>query len=255
MTAMTSATLPTTRPVPPRNRVIAVTRLVFANRWTVLYLPTIILLSILALNIAIWLLVLYYSNGHLSKNAFAYSGAIFYVFVYMLVLAVQAVARTFPFALGYGITRREFSFGAGLAFVILAIIFSAIMTALAAIERATNGWGIGGSMFSPAYYRSDSYLAQFALYLFGLLFCLFLGSAAASVFVRWRGTGLVVFFIACAVFILGAAALIIADRSGAPFAAWAAATGVLGFEAWSLILTAILAVAGYFILRRATPKS
>ncbi|MDB5816493.1 MAG: transporter permease [Rhizobacter sp.] len=255
MTTMTS-TVPAIRTTRRPGRVLAVTRLVFANKWTVLYLPTIILLAILAMNLTIWLLIIYYDGtAHLSKNAFSYSGALFYVYIYMLVLAVQAVARTFPFALGYGATRRAFSLGAGLAFVILALIFSVLMTGLAMIERATNGWGIHGEFFSPLYYRSDSYLAQFGMYLFGLLFCLFLGSAAAAVFVRWRATGLVVFFILIAALLLGSAALIIGNNWGAAVVRWASDAGVLGVEAWSLALTAVFAVAGYFILRRATPRS
>lgn len=255
MTTMTSATVPAIRPAAHRNRVIAVTRLIFANRWTVLYLPTIILMAIFLMNIAIWLLVIANSNGQLKPDAFSYSGAIFYVFVYMMVLAVQAVSRTFPFALGYGVTRRNFALGAGLAFVILALVFSVLMTTGAAIEQATDGWGINGSFFEPVYYRSDSLGTQFGLYLFGLLLCLFLGAAAAAVFVRWRATGLVAFFIILAVVLLGSAWLIIANHWGASIGDWMVAAGSFGVAAWSLVLTAVFAVAGFLILRRATPRS
>jgi hypothetical protein len=255
MTAMTSATVPASRPAARQGRALAVTRLIFVNKWSVLYLPTIILLAILAMNIVIWLLILYYSGAaNLSPDAFSYSGALFYVFVYMLVVAVMAVARTFPFALGYGVTRRAFSLGAGLAFVLLSLIFSVIMIVLAAIERETGGWGFGGSMFSPVYFENDSYVIQFLMYFFGLLFFMFLGSAAAAVFVRWKATGLVAFFIICALLLIGTGALIVLLDAGDAVGNWIVTTGIFGIEAWSLVLSAIFAVVGYAILQRATPK-
>ena len=254
MTTMTTSAVPASGTAPHRNRVIAVTRLIFANRWTVLYMPTIILMSIFLLNIAIWLLVLGASDGHVSKNAFSYSGAIFYVFIYMMVLAIQAVSRTFPFALGFGVTRRNFALGAGLAFVILAVVFSVLMAILAMIEQATNGWGINAHFFAPNYYSTGGGLGQFAIYLFGLLFCLFLGAAASAVFVRWRAMGLTVFFILLAVVLVGGSALIVVAGWTRPVLDWFGTTGLIGSEAWSLVLTALFAVAGYLILRRATPK-
>jgi hypothetical protein len=144
-----------------QNRVLAVTRLQFVNRWTMFYLPAIILVAILLLNMAIWYIVLASlpsgTDVTHAQKGFQYSGAVFYIFIYMLVVAVQAISRTFPFALGFGVTRRNYYLGTALGFTLLAIAFSVLLTVLSIIELATNGWGAGGHMFTPTYLTDASW--------------------------------------------------------------------------------------------------
>jgi hypothetical protein len=88
------------------NRITAVTKLHFVNLWTIIWVPAIILGAILVLNIAIWWIVLSAidtAEGRANaQEGFGYSGSTFYIFVHMMVVAVQAFNLTFPFALGYG---------------------------------------------------------------------------------------------------------------------------------------------------------
>jgi hypothetical protein len=240
------------------NRVLAVARLHFVNRRSMFGVPALILGVILLLNAAIWYSVLAATPpadvAHAEKG-FGYTGAVFYIFVYMLVVAVQAMNRTFPFALGYGVTRRNFYLGSALAFVIMSIIYAAGLTVLSIIELATNGWGVGGHMFNPDYFTNSSWGVRFVMYLILFLFFFFLGSAVASVYVRWKATGIVVFFIIVAAILVGAFAIITLGAHWPAVVNWVADTGTFGMLAWSLVITAIAAVTGYFILRRATPKN
>jgi hypothetical protein len=257
MTTITeTAALPQQRPM---NRIVAVTRLHFVNRFSMLVLPVMILGFILIINAAIWYSVLIaLGSGHDSHDAqkgFSYTGAVFYIFIYMLVVAVQAMSRTFPFALGYGVTRRNFYLGSALSFVLLALIYSALLTILSVIELATNGWGAGGHMFTPTYFTSQSWGIRFLMYFFLFLFFLFLGSAVASVYVRWKTTGMVVFFGILALLLVGAVVIITLGQSWVAVADWFATTGAFGCTAWLLVPTVIAAVAGYFVLQRATPKN
>jgi hypothetical protein len=240
-----------------KSRILAVTRLHYVNRFQFVYQPLIILGGIFVLNLAIWLIIIDATpvgDRRVSEAHLSYSGAVFYIYVYALVIAVQAVARTFPFSLGFGVTRRNFSLGSAIAFALLAVIFAVVLTIMSAIEIATHGWGIGGYMFAPTYFTTRSWPLRFVMYLLPLLFCLFLGSAAASVWVRWKLTGLIVFFAILAIILLGTVAILTLGDHWGEFGDWLGATGLLGALLWLLVPTAVCALAGFVILRRATPK-
>lgn len=257
MTTIASAAS-TARPA-VQHRVLAVTRLQFVNRWSIFYLPAIILGTILLLNMAIWYIVLASlpsgADVTHAEKGFQYTGAVFYIFVYMFVVAVQAISRTFPFALGFGVTRRNYYLGTALAFTLLAIAFSVLLTVLSIIELATGGWGVGGHMFTPTYLTSASWGLRFVMYLCLFLFCLFVGSVIAAIYVRWRAIGITAFFVLVALLIVGGIAIVTLGHYWVQVGAWFATTGSVGLTAWLLLPAAIGGIAGYFVLRRATPKS
>ena len=114
MTAI-SAVLPAARRYESPRRILAVTRLHFVNKFQILVLPLIVLGGIFLLNLAIWYIVIDSTGGptpqNLAHTHLGYTGSVSYIFIYALVIAVQAISRTFPFSLGFGVTRRDFSLG------------------------------------------------------------------------------------------------------------------------------------------------
>ncbi|MEP6481686.1 MAG: ABC transporter permease [Rhodoglobus sp.] len=239
------------------HRIGNVVRLHFTNPWTILALPSIILTAIFLLNLAIWVTVyLSAAPDHRSQvsNGLQYTGSSFYIFVYMLVVAVQAISITFPFALGYGVTRRDYYRGTAVTFVILAAIYSAGMTLLSIIEDATGGWGVGGRMFSAVYF-GDSWPVRLYVYFVLLLLFFFVGTIFAAVWVRWKATGLATLFIAFGVLAVGLIALIILTSGWGNIAAFFVNAGFVGSASWSLAITAIAGLTGYLVLRRATPRT
>ena len=255
---MTTSTID--RPAATRgggSRIWAVVRLQFTNPWTVIILPWIILTAILLLNLGIWWII--YSNLSPADLANAqegtqYSGAISYAFVYMMVVAVQAINGYFPFALGYGVTRRDYYLGAALSFVLLSVYYSLGFTVFSLIEDATDGWWVGGTMFTAVYFGENP-LQRLFIFFAILMFFFFIGSAVAAVYVRWKSLGMIVFFAALAFLLLAVGALLTATESWPAVGAWFEANGFIGTFAWTLVPTAIAAITGYFILQRATPKS
>lgn len=238
-------------------RIWAVVRLQFTNPWTVLILPWLILVAILILNMGIWWLI--FSNVSAKDMADAqegtqYSGAISYGFVYMMVVAVQAINGYFPFALGYGVTRRNYYLGAALSFVLLSVYFSLGFTVFSLIEEATNGWWVGGTMFTAVYF-GDNPLERMFIFFAILMFFFFIGSAVASVYVRWKSLGMIAFFTALAFLVLGLGVVLTLTGTWPHVGAWFEANGLVGTFAWSLVPTGIAAITGYLLLRRATPKS
>lgn len=253
---MTTA-VATHAPATPLGRIVNVMRLHFANPWTTIILPWMILGIIFAANLAIWALIFANVSEEPDRadvaDGISYSGGIYYIFVYMMVVAIQAVSITFPFAQGYGVTRRDFYLGSALTFVVLALMYSAGLTILSVIEQLTNGWGFGGRMFAPVY-LGDSWVGHFFMYFVTMLFFFFVGAAIAAVWVRWKALGVTAFFIALGALLIGAAALMTFTGTWSIVGNFFAGAGLIGSFAWSLVITAIAAVTGFFILRRATPR-
>jgi len=249
------------RPVTGRttlSRILAVVKLQFTNPWSVLILPWLILIAILVMNIAIWWIIFTSAATDADRadirEGLLYGGAGSYIFVYMLVVAVQAINGYFPFALGFGVTRRNYYLGVALFFVIIAVIFTVGMSILGAIEEATDGWGMGGRMFTAAYF-GENWVERGFIYFTLLLFFFFVGSTVAAIYVRYRATGMTFFWLALSLALIVVGAIITLTQGWGAVGGWFADTGLVGSYAWSLVLTAIAAVSGYAVLRRATPKS
>ena len=258
---MTATTLPAARPAAPTalTRITNVARLQFANPRTVLVTPLIILGFIFVVNWIIWLLVRL-GTGGTEANAdvsmgFQYSGASLYVFVYMMVVAIIAMNSTFSLALGLGSTRRDYYLGTALAFIGISALYTVIYTVLAAIEKATNGWGLGGAMFNAVYFGDGPWYAQSFNVFAGFLFFFFVGTIFGAMFVRWKQTGLLLFSALLALIIVGILALITLTDGWKSVGDFFATVGFVGSYALSLILTALAGVAGFFTLSRATPRA
>ncbi|MWV60777.1 ABC transporter permease [Rathayibacter sp. VKM Ac-2754] len=252
MTALTDAR--------PRtgSRLLAVVRLHFANPATILYTPFVILMVIFLGNLAVWWLILQNldTQAEIDETTLGmqYSGATFFIFVYMMVVAVQAVNISFGLALGYGSTRREFSLGSAVTFIGLSFAWTALFAVLGGLEESTDGWGFGGNFFRSIYFGDGSLLERVFAVLCAFLFFFFVGAATASAYVRWRQRGMLVFFTVLGALVLGAVTLLTLTESWGEFGAFFARVGFVGGYALSLIPTALAALAGHLILRRATPR-
>lgn len=239
-------------------RVLNVTRLHLTNRFPMLVLPWLILGIIFIANVAIWMLIRTAAGVDAMNDAsdgMQFSGASSFIFVYMMVVAVQAVNSTFPFALGYGVTRRDFYLGSSLMFVLLGIYYAAGLTLLNVVERATDGWGLGGRMFDVVYFSTENVATQFLQFLLVFLFFFFVGAATGSVYVRWKSLGMIVFFALLGFAVIGVVAVVTLTESWPAVGRWFVDNGPLGVAAWLLVPTALSALAGFFLLRRATPRS
>jgi hypothetical protein len=251
--------VPTRAATTPISRITRIVKLNLTNPWTTIILPWLIIGAIFALSYGIWLIIFANISAEDASNAgegMQYSGASSWIFVYMMVIAVQAMNLTFPLALGYGVTRRDFYLGSSLTFVLLSAMYAVGLTILATIEEATNGWGLGGRMFTAIYFGGDDVVwwSRLLTFFFILLFFFFLGASVATLYVRWKANGLVAYFLALGVLAVGAVAfLTYTDNWG--LVGDFLSLGALGVSAWLLVPTALAGIAGYLVLRRATPRS
>lgn len=241
------------------SRVLPVARLLVANPWTTLVQPWLVLGVIFAANWLLWAIITATTSGDDRRDTldgFQYSGAVFYVFVYMLVVGVQAMNASFPFAMGLGASRRDFYLGTLLTFGGLSAVYAVGLTVLASLEDATGGWGLGGRLFAPVYFGADAWWGErLWLYLVGLLCCFIVGSSLGAVFVRWGSNGLIAFFAGAAALVVGGVALLTLTGSWPRLGAVLADAGAGGIVSALVVPAALAAIVGYAVLRRAQVRA
>lgn len=252
---MNTLTIP--QPVSLGRRILNVVKLNTVNPWTAIVMPWMILGFIFIVNYLIWWIIFAASGpentAEVSENL-QYSGASWFIFFYMMVVAIQTINLTFPLALGYGVTRRDFWLGASLTNVLLAAMFAIGLTILSIIESATNGWGLGGRMFTAVWFGETWPERLFVIFTL-LVFFLFFGSAIATVYVRWKANGVAGFFIALTLVLVGLAALVTFTENWPAVGSFFVTFGITGTVAWSYVVTVIAGITGFVFLQRATPKS
>ncbi len=238
-------------------RIANVVRMHVANPVPTLVVPWVITAAIFFVNLAIWLLVARAAGGvdEIEPGAFTYNGGISWIVFFMMVVAVQAMNLTFRFALGFSVTRRDYYLGSVLYFVLLSVIYATGLTALAGIERATDGWGLHAAFFAPWNLGAEPLGTLWFLYLMAMLLFFFLGAAVATVWVRWSSYGLYTFFIGLAVLVIGAAWLVTVTESWGEVGSFFTGNSLVAIAAWTAPLTLLCGVVGLLFMRRATPRS
>jgi len=188
------------------NAIWRIVRLLAVNPSIFFGIPWIILGAAWAVSMAIGLIA--HGTGANPADLQAgmrYSWAVMSPQWYLAVVGVQAVAFTFSFALGFGSTRRDYWLGMSTMFVLVALEMAVAIAVLVQIEKATNGWGLGISMFDALWYGQSWWLDFYTSFAMELA-VLFLGAGATAVYMRWRMHGMLVFWVSVVALILIGAA-------------------------------------------------
>ena len=248
---------PSITPLPPFTRIWNVLRLHLVNRQTYIGIPWIIIAGAWAVSMAIALIINLTAGADAAKATagMSYSWAVISPLWYMCAVAVLAIAQSFPFALGFGVTRHDFYLGTSLLFVLSSVANAIALSVLVEVEEWTSGWGIGAVMFRALFFEPGAFFANVFLFSVIQLGIFFIGACIATIYMRWRVMGMLVFWLGLVAVILGAIAWISLTFSWPLVGGWLSAQGVVGTFAWLLIPVALAAFFGYFILRRATPKN
>jgi hypothetical protein len=241
-------------------RIGRIVRLNLANPRTTIVLPALIEAGIFVLTFLVWLLVSANLDGADAADAAEgtqYSGAGSWIFFYMLIVAVQAMNLTFPLALGFGSTRRDFYLGSVLTFVLLSAGWAIALTLLSWLETITSGWGIGMRMFTAIYFGGGENVVWQRLVIFFcvMLFFFLIGTAFAAVYVRWKATGLVISFLLVGLALVGAIALFTYTQTWDAVGTFFMDAQAIGVALWLLVPAALAGGIGYLVMRRATPRS
>ncbi|WP_328392070.1 ABC transporter permease [Nocardia sp. NBC_00416] len=181
------------------------------------------------------------------------TGSIYAILGLMTAFYMSAMTQTFPFALGLGVTRRDFFAGTVLVGAVQVFGLGLLLWALAVVEGLTDGWGVRMEMFGLPADFTDSGLVQLATYpaFLALLACVSL--LLGAIFQRWRVNGL--YTAAAVVLIAGglAAVLVTWQRWWPEVGSWFADVPRVVPMAVLPAAVALVALAGaWATIRRAT---
>ena len=188
------------------------------------------------------------------NTGFEYSWAVLSPQWYLIVVGVQAVSYTFLFALGFGATRRDYWIGTSVMFVLASVLYAVVIATLLLIERATGGWGIGAGMFDALWYVGADWLTAFYTTFALQLLVLFIGAGVTTVFMRWRMRGMMIVLFGGVAVILAIIAVLTFSESWESLGQWLSSIGVIGVFTLVLAKALAWAVAGFVVIRRATPR-
>jgi hypothetical protein len=227
--------------------------------WVVAGMPWAIMTFSFVVNLVIFALVpvsyheVLTSQGlvRVANPAHNYTGAVSIVYLFFFAIGVSSIGRSLPFGLALGVSRRSFYTGTAALGVALAAADAVALTALQAIERATDGWGVRMHFFQVPYILDGpwyltwltSFVALAMLFVYGMWF--------GIVYRRWNLTGSAA-FIAAQVTVVVAGVLIVAWADAwsgvGHFFTGLTAAGLTGLLAG---LAALLLAGGHATIRRA----
>ena len=223
-----------------------VARYHLVQRFNYLVLPWAILVFVFGVDMAILALT---PAGHSAQRDV---GGLAAIFVIGFVLGIQSVARSLPFGLALGLSRRSYYLGTALLAIALAAVVGVVVTVGQAIERTSGGWGMSMGFFRVPFILSGpwyltwltSFVVLTLLFVYGMWFGL--------VYRRWSLVGLVAFVAAqVTVLLVGAVATTWTDawRDVGHFFTTLSASGLTGILG---ALTVVLLAGGFSTIRRLT---
>lgn len=229
------------------NRIINVARMQLINKGTFIGIPLMILGSAFLFTLAIWWLV---RRG--GGDGIMYGGGAQAPMWYFLALGIQALTMTFPFSMAMSISRRTFYLGTVALFSVCALALSVFYYLMGLVETATGGWGLDGRFFALQWIADNNWFIQIMFYFVLMLLLFMIGFLIATIYMRWRSMGMVVFFVLLGVLLLGVVALFTFSNFWDEFWSWALTWTAAGVTIWGGVAALLMAGGSYLTLRKAT---
>jgi hypothetical protein len=227
------------------NRPVKVAQMQLINKWTYLGVPALVIAGSFTISWALWAII--------PGEGTAISGAGQAVMWYFLVLGVQSLTLTFPFSQAMSVSRRNFYAGTLGLFAVVALTVSLLYVVLGFVEDATNGWGVGGAMFSIPWVSDGLWIEPLIFYFLAMVLLFMIGFWGATIYMRWRVTGMVILSISAAAILLALVALATWTESWPAVGLWFTAQTPLTVSGWAALTCVVLAGGSYLTLRKATP--
>jgi hypothetical protein len=243
------------------NTWINVARCHLLQRFNYLALPWAWLAFALAVDLVIFALIPIGHHGVLTAHGLVQvqnagsgrdAGGLIAVVAVFFALGVQSVARSLPFALALGVSRRSYYTGTALLAVTLAAVYGLALTALQAIERATAGWGVAAHIFRVPYILDGPWYLTWLTTSVVLALLFAWGMWFGIVYRRWNLPGALAFTAAQVTVLLAAALLITLAHAWAGTGHFLTALSAAGLTGLLAALAAALLAGGYVTIHRAT---
>lgn len=235
------------RPIPSRpttgSRILRVARLHLVDRFSYTWL----LWGVLAFTFVVnW--VLFAAIGPTQQDG-SYTGALLSIYIFMIVIGIQAATKFLPFAFTLGVSRRTYFLGTVALVVGLCAVYSAMLTLLWWIEAVTEGWGIRMHFFRVPWILDGPWY-QVLLTNFVLLSMIFLaGLLFGLIFRRFGVMGMIVFYGVAVLLGLAAALILTWQQWWAQLWDFLVHLDILSATGIVAIVAAVVGLAGYGIIR------
>ena len=165
------------------NRVLQAARLHLINPRAILGIPWLIVAISFAINVAIWHLT---AAGEKDGG---FTGGVLALYITVMLVYVQAVTHLLPFGMGVSVSRRTFYLGTALVAVVQSLFYGIAISALVAIENATDGWGAGLQYWAPGIFEVGNPVLQVFASGAPMLAFAFVGLGTGIVHKRWGQAG------------------------------------------------------------------
>jgi hypothetical protein len=179
-------------------------------------------------------------------------GGLAAIFLVLFVLGLQSVAKSLPFGLALGVSRRSFYLGTALLALALAAVYGLALALGQVIERSSGGWGLTMHFFRVPYILQGPWYLTWLTAFVALALLFIYGMWFGLVFRRWNIIGVISF----------AAGQISVLLVGAVAATWAhgwptighffTSISALGLTGLLAALTAALLTGGFATMRHVT---
>jgi hypothetical protein len=137
-----------------------------------------------------------------------YVGGLASIFILAIIFGALSMARTLPFGLALGLSRRSFYLGTALLAAALAATVGVVATLGQAIERATDGWGLSMGFFRVPYILDGPWYLTWLTSFVALALLFVYGMWTGLVYRLWGLVGLLAFLaVQVSVLVVAAAAL------------------------------------------------
>jgi hypothetical protein len=227
------------------NTLVNVARYHLVDRFTYVAVPWAILAFSFLINLAIAAVAPQPPGG-------IYTGGLVSIYVFLLVCGVLSMTRELPFGLMLGVSRRSYYLGTALLVLALGVAYGLALTALQALERASDGWGYSLHYFQVPWIMNgpwyQTWVTSFVLLVLFFLYGMWYG----LVYRRWNLVGLLAFAVAQMLVALAVVAVLALTHGWTAFGHFfttvqaPALTGVLA------ALTIVLGLGGFTTIRRVT---
>ncbi len=186
------------------------------------------------------------------QTAWFSSGGAYNIYIFYFVVGIVSVNDTLRFAVGFGVSRKDYFRG---TLLLVAGLFAATALALASLgfleNHVVNGWGVGMHFFAPPYFGAGSFLQQ-SWVDFSLLMNLFaLGFVIGCTYRRFGNIGLLTIFALVVLLLTTWIGLISQPNRWGTFFAWFSQHTAAAFALGLLPVTALFLLVAYLLLRRA----
>jgi len=231
------------------SRVNSVIKMHFKDKWSWFIIPWMVLLSSFVINLIVASLV--------DTPEGIKTGGLASIFVYMLCGGIIVLPQTFPFALGFSVSRRDYMLGTAGMLGLVALYCSAILIIMSLIEQyVIVGWNVNLNFFHFSFMDPMNMFNLFLVYFFAIVHLFVTGFVIGCIYRRFGKNGMFIFFAVLLMIVTFFGYMAVYQGWLGDFYTWVTKYSIVeiinGASIVMLALSVLYALFSYLLLRRST---